>query len=99
MPVYENTGNYLLVKIYEPYSLKLILITTNEIAARCRQDRLDLALADLRQFEGNPTIMDGSEMGAEVARVLGSRIHGRGGRTQHDQLAGRNRGGQSRRAL
>ena len=74
MPVYQVKGKYLLVRIVEPYSLKLVLATIGEAAARCRQEQLDRLLADLREMVGVPTIMDRYEMGVEIARVFGSKI-------------------------
>ena len=74
MPVFQNKGNYLFVEAIEPYSLKFLISMIHELNAHCQKGGLDQALVDLRNMEGEMSIMDRYDVGVEVAKVLGSRI-------------------------
>jgi len=74
MPTYQNKGDYLLVEVNEPYSLKLAISSIQEIAARCGQDNLHKVLIDMSKVDGNPSIFDRYRAGIEIVRLWGSRI-------------------------
>jgi hypothetical protein len=46
MPIFENRGSYLFVKITEPYSLKLTFSFLQEFADACNQESLEKALIE-----------------------------------------------------
>ncbi|HEX2697253.1 MAG TPA: hypothetical protein VHM28_06050 [Anaerolineales bacterium] len=73
-PTFENRGNYLFVEIAGLYSLKLILSTIQKISDNCQHDNLGKVLVDLRELEGDLSIIDRFEIGVEVARVIGPKI-------------------------
>jgi hypothetical protein len=51
MPIFENRGNYLFVKITEPYSLKLTFSILQEFADACNRENLEKALIDMLALE------------------------------------------------
>jgi len=74
MPIFENRGSYLFVKVIEPYSLKLTLSLLQEFAERCKQEQLDKALVDGLILEGPISIWDRYQVGEEFVRVVGPTI-------------------------
>jgi hypothetical protein len=74
MPIFENKGNYLFVKITEPYSLKLSFFILQEFADECNREHLEKALIDILGFEGHVSIWDRYQIGEEYVRVVGSKI-------------------------
>ena len=74
MPVFENRGSYLFVKITEPYSLKMAFFFLREFAERCNQEHLEKALIDGMILEGPISIWDRYQLGEEYVRVVGPKI-------------------------
>ena len=74
MPVFENRGSYLFVKITEPYSLKGAFFFLADLAERCRQEQLEKALIDGLMLEGHISIWDRYQIGREYVRVIGPKI-------------------------
>ena len=74
MPIFENRGSYLFVKVIEPYSLKLTLFSLQEFAERCSQEQLDKALVDGLMLEGPISIWDRYQIGEKFIRVVGSTV-------------------------
>ena len=74
MPIYENRGNYLFVKITEPYSLKLALSLLHEFADVCKQDHWEKVLVDGLSLEGPISIWDRYQVREEYVKVMGSKI-------------------------
>ena len=74
MPVFENRGSYLFVKLTEPYSLKFAFSFLREFAIRCRRGHLEKALIDGAILEGKISIWDRYQIGKEFARVVGPKI-------------------------
>jgi hypothetical protein len=74
MPIFENRGSYLFVKVIEPYSLKLALALLQEFSERCKQEHLDKALVDGLMLEGPISIWDRYQVGEEFVRVVGPTI-------------------------
>jgi len=46
MPIFDNRGSYLFVKITEPYSLKWAFPFLREFAETCNREHLEKALID-----------------------------------------------------
>ena len=74
MPIYENRGSYLFVRLTEPYSLKLALSSLREFAERCKQERLEKALIDVSVLERKISIWDRYQIGEEYVRVVSPKI-------------------------
>jgi hypothetical protein len=74
MPIFENRGSYLFVKITELYSLKLTLSLVQEFADVCKREHLDKALVDGLILEGHISIWDRYQIGVEFIRVVGSKV-------------------------
>ena len=74
MTTCQNMGDYLFVEVNEPYSLKLILSTINEVADHCRDENLNKVLIDARKMEGDPNIFDRFQIGIEIVKAWDSRI-------------------------
>ncbi len=74
MPSFQNKGNYLLVEITEPYSVKMITLAIHEVTAFCTAHNLNKALVDLRSMPGAPSILERHLLGIELAKAWGRRI-------------------------
>jgi hypothetical protein len=74
VPIYENRGGYLFVKITEPYSLKVALSLLHEFADICRRDNWEKVLVDGLILEGPISIWDRYQLGEEYIRVIGTQI-------------------------
>ena len=74
MPIFENLGSYLFVKITEPYSLKWAFSFLQEFADACKQEQLEMALIDGLNLEGPITIWDLYQIGEDFVRVVGPKI-------------------------
>jgi hypothetical protein len=74
MPIFENRGSYLFVKITEPYSLKWAFSFLQEFADICKQEHLEKALIDGLNLEGPISIWDRYQIGEEFVRVVGPKI-------------------------
>lgn len=74
MPIFENRGNYLFVKITEPFSLKMALSYIREFADECKRGNFEKALIDGLSLEGPISIWDRYQVGEEYARVIGTKI-------------------------
>ncbi|HXQ38443.1 MAG TPA: hypothetical protein VN843_30865 [Anaerolineales bacterium] len=74
MPIFENRGNYLFVKITESYSLNLALSSLHEFADACKRDHFEKALIDGLKLEGPISIWERYQVGEEYARLVGPRI-------------------------
>jgi hypothetical protein len=74
MPIYENRGSYLFVKITEPYSLKSALSLLPEFADICKRDHWQKALVDGLSLDGPISIWDRYQLGEEYVRVVGPKI-------------------------
>ena len=74
MPIYENRGSYLFVKITEPYSLKMGGSFLHEFAEVCKQENLEKALMDAFKLEGPISLWDRYQLGEEYVRVVGPKI-------------------------
>lgn len=74
MPIYENRGSYLFVRITEPYSLQGAVSFLSDLAERCRQERLEKALIDGSTLEERISIWDRYQVGREYIRVIGPKI-------------------------
>lgn len=74
MFVCQNKGDYLLAEASGDYSLKLFISIIHEVADRCRDENLNKALIDLRDIEGDPSILDRYRFGMEIAQAWGYKI-------------------------
>ena len=74
MPIYENRGSYLFVKITEPYSLKWALSSLQEFADICKRDHWEKAFIDGLNLEGPISIWDRYQLGEEYVRAVGPKI-------------------------
>ena len=74
MPIFENRGGYLFVKVTEPYSLKMTFSFLREFAEVCKREHVEKALIDIFAFEGPISIWDRYQIGEEYIRVIGSKI-------------------------
>ena len=74
MPIYENRGSYLFVRITEPYSLQGAISFLRDLAEQCRQEHLEKALVDGSTLEGRISIWDRYQVGREYVRVIGPKI-------------------------
>jgi hypothetical protein len=74
MPVFENRGVYLFVKVTEPYSLKLTFSFLQEFADVCNREHLEKALIDGLALEDRISIWDRYQIGEEYVRVVGLKI-------------------------
>ena len=74
MPIFENRGSYLFVKVTEPYSLKLTFSFLREFADVCQQEQLEKALIDVLVLEDRISIWDRYQIGEEYVRVVGPNI-------------------------
>jgi len=74
VPIYENRGSYLFVKITEPYSLKVALSLLHEFADVGKRDNWEKALVDGLSLEGPISIWDRYQVGEEYVKVMGSKI-------------------------
>ena len=74
MPIFENRGSYLFVKITEPYSLKLTFSFLQEFADACNRENLEKALIDMLALEDHVSIWDRYQIGEEYVRVVGPKI-------------------------
>jgi len=74
MPIFENRGSHLFVKITEPYSLKGTFSFLREFAEICNREHLEKALVDGLILEGPISIWDRYQIGEEYARVVGPKI-------------------------
>ena len=74
MPIFENRGSYLFVKITESYSLKWAFSFLQEFADICKQEHLEKALIDGLNLEGPISIWDRYQIGEEFVRVVGPKI-------------------------
>ena len=74
MPIFENRGSYLFIKITEPYSLKWAFFFLREFADACNREHLEKALIDGLNLEGPISIWDRYQVGEEFARVVGPKI-------------------------
>ncbi len=70
----QNKGDYLLAEASGIYSLELFMSIIHEVSDRCRAENLNKALVDLRNVEGDPSILDRHRFGIEIADVWGPRI-------------------------
>lgn len=76
MLTYTNKINYLLVEISEEYSLKLIIEIIHEIMERGEKENINKALVDIRNMQGNPSILDRYKIGLEISKIWGKKIQG-----------------------
>lgn len=74
MPIFENRGGYLFVKINEPYSLKGTFAFLQEFAETCNREHLEKALIDVLILEDHISIWDRYQIGEEYVKVVGSKI-------------------------
>jgi len=74
MPIFENRGSYLFVKITEPYSLQWAFSFLREFAEICNREHLEKALIDGLNLEGPISIWDRYQIGQEFVRVVGPAI-------------------------
>jgi hypothetical protein len=74
MPIFENRGSYLFVKITEQYSLKLTFSLLQEFADVCNREHLKKALVDGMILEGPISIWDRYQLGEEYVRVVGPKV-------------------------
>lgn len=74
MPIFENRGGYLFVKVTEPYSLKGTFAFLREFADICNQEHLEKALIDVLVLEDRISIWDRYQIGEEYVKVMGSKI-------------------------
>lgn len=70
----QNKGEYLFAEVSGVYSLDLLVSIIHEVAERCRSENLRKALLDLRNVEGNPSILDRYRFGIEIANAWGPRM-------------------------
>lgn len=69
----QNKGDYLLVEISGPYSLEMLMSAVHEVADQCRKESLNKVLIDLRNMDGDPSILDRYQIGVEIASIWGPR--------------------------
>jgi len=74
MPIFDNRGSYLFVKITEPYSLKWTFSFLWEFVETCNREHLEKALVDGSILEGPISIWDRYQIGEEFVRVVGPKI-------------------------
>lgn len=74
MPIFENRGSYLFVKITEPYLLKWAFSFLREFAETCNREHLEKALIDGLILEGAISIWDRYQIGEEFVRVVSPKI-------------------------
>ena len=74
MPIFENRGGYLFVKINEPYSLKGTFAFLQEFANICNREDVEKALIDILILDERVSIWDRYQIGEEYVRVVGSKI-------------------------
>jgi len=74
MAIYENKGQYILMKPSSSYSLEGYRKTLHEARAICDQYKLTKILADIRGWDVNIPDADRFELGVEISNVLGFRI-------------------------
>ena len=67
MPIFENRGSYLFVKVMEPYPLKLTLFSLQEFAESCSQEQLDKALVDGLMLESPIRSWDRYQIGENLS--------------------------------
>jgi len=70
----QNKGDFLLAEVNRPYSLEVFISTVHKVAEHCREENLNKALIDLRNMQGDPSILDRYRTGIEIANVWGPRI-------------------------
>jgi hypothetical protein len=70
----QNKGSHLFVEVSGLYSLELLMSTVHKVADHCREENLNKALIDLRNMQGDPSILDRYKVGIEIANVWGPRI-------------------------
>jgi len=74
MAIYENKGQYILMKPSNPYSLEVYKKALYEVRALCEQYQLTKILADLRGRDENIPVADNFLLGVEAANVFGPGI-------------------------
>jgi hypothetical protein len=65
----QNKGDYLFAEASGPYSLEVLMSTIHQVAKHCRKENLNKAVIDLRNMEGDPSILDRYRLGIEIANV------------------------------
>lgn len=70
----QNKGNYLFAEVSGIYSLEVLISAIHEVADRCQKESLKKVFIDLRNMQGNPSILDRYKLGVEIANVWGPRI-------------------------
>jgi hypothetical protein len=74
MTIYENKGQYLLMKPTEAYSAESYKKAIEEARDLCNQYGLTKIIADIRERNEYIPVIDRFELGVEMARILGSKI-------------------------
>lgn len=67
----DNKGDYLLATVSGYYSLDLFITAIHEVSEHCKKENLKKALLDLRNLEGDPSILDRYRFGLEIAKAWG----------------------------
>src|SRR5258706_2061766 len=75
MPACINKGSYLFVELDEQYSLNLFITTIDEVAEKCKREKLDKILIDITKVTGNPNMIDRYEVVVLIAKVWGTKIN------------------------
>src|SRR5262245_28279398 len=70
----EIRDNHLFVEITEPFVVKMVLSTIQEIADTCKNENLDKVLVDMRAAHEPISTIDRYTLGVKVANVLGPKI-------------------------
>ena len=70
----QNKGEYLLEEASGNYSLNFLVSIIHDLADRCQKENLNKALLDLRNVEGNHSILDRYRFGVEIANAWGPKI-------------------------
>ena len=71
MFIWQNKGEYLYAEISGVYSLEMFISAIHEVAEHCKSENLKKVLIDLRNVDGNPSILDRYLFGIEIANTWG----------------------------
>lgn len=71
MFIWQNKGEYLYAEISGVYSLEMFISAIHEVAEHCKNENLKKVLIDLRNVDGNPSILDRYHFGVEIAKTWG----------------------------
>jgi len=74
MTIYENKGQYLLMKPSQAYNLEYYKEAIREARNLCEQYGLIKIIADVRERNEHFPVIDRFELGVEMAQILGSKI-------------------------